>query len=135
MVNTQTIKKTKDFADIYQNGISAANRLLVVYIKPLDKFDFAGNKLGVSVNKKVGKAVKRNRIKRIIKESYKLFECHLKFGYSIIVVARAEAGKIDKDYSFSLINKALYNLFARHKIVCPLYIYKGPSLNTASPEF
>lgn len=49
------------------------------------------NRLGLTVGTRVGKAVMRNRIRRLIRESYRLREGKLKKGYDIVVVARTRA--------------------------------------------
>ena len=57
------------------------------YIKETDK---SYNKLGIAVSKKEGKAVERNRIKRIIRENYKNFEDKIKLGTNILIVINKE---------------------------------------------
>ena len=52
------------------------------------------NKLGIAVSKKQGKAVKRNRVKRLIRENYKLLEDNIKNGISILVIINKKK-KID----------------------------------------
>ena len=69
MKNYHSIRKTKDFGIVYNQGKSKANRYLVMYYK---KNDLEYNRLGISVSKKVGNSVVRHRITRLIRESYRL---------------------------------------------------------------
>jgi ribonuclease P protein component len=71
------LKKNAEFRVVYRKGKSFSNNLLVLYIYK-NKKDF--NRLGIVVSKKVGKSVIRNRIKRLIKESFRLNCCDLKTG-------------------------------------------------------
>ena len=65
----EMIKKDKQFRYIYSRGKSFANKKLVVYyIKSNDE----KLKIGISISKKVGKAVVRNRLRRLIKENIRL---------------------------------------------------------------
>ena len=69
------------------------------------------NRLGVSASKKVGCAVVRNRVRRLIKENMRLKQ--LPLGYDMVVVVRAAAADAD----FYQIKDSLNNLLDRHKIV------------------
>ena len=60
------------------------------------------NRLGITVSKKVGNAVKRNRIRRHIFEAYRLNEQKLKVGYDFVFVARCSA--VGADFSHYLVN-------------------------------
>ncbi|MCL2322353.1 MAG: ribonuclease P protein component [Oscillospiraceae bacterium] len=89
----EKIKKNKEFRFIYRNGNSINDENLVVYIfKRTD----GHNKLGISVSKKVGKSVTRNRVRRLIYESYRNIlkeRTALKNGYSLIFIARSKSSK------------------------------------------
>jgi ribonuclease P protein component len=93
---TQPLKKNSDFKNIFGNGAKAANRLLVMYAMPNQAHSPGRNRLGISVSKKVGKAVTRNRVKRLIKENYRLLESRIKTDFDITITARAEAGMLPK---------------------------------------
>ncbi len=104
------IRKNGDFQRVYKNGISLANRYLVMYIL---KNNSSENRLGISVSKKVGNSVVRHRITRLIRESYRLnsdlFEC----GYDIVIIARITA----KGRSYNDICSALIHLGKIHNII------------------
>ena len=94
MYSNESLKSNKDFRRVYDKGKSFANKYLVMfYIK--NNFEF--NRVGFSISKKLGKAVVRNKIKRRIKESYRLNSCKFKKGYDIIFLARINAKSTDFD--------------------------------------
>src|SRR5690625_6407627 len=62
------VKKNSEFQSILRTGKSFANRELVIYYKP--KVRQKHFRIGISVGKKIGNAVTRNRIKRLIRESF-----------------------------------------------------------------
>lgn len=66
--------------------------MLVLYTLP-NKSE--GNRLGITVRKKMGKAVVRNRVRRKIRESYRLLEEKLPTGYDLCFVARGRAVEAD----------------------------------------
>jgi len=93
MVFTQSLKQNHLFRRLYQRGKSSAGRTLVVYCR---KNGTDGNRLGITVGSKVGIAVVRNRIRRRVREAYRLSESSYRRGYDIVVVARSRAA--DADY-------------------------------------
>ncbi|PTH23703.1 ribonuclease P protein component [Staphylococcus arlettae] len=82
------IKKNKDFQFVYKKGKSVANRQFVVYTKPNKTLTHF--RLGISVSKKIGNAVVRNRIKRGIREAFKVHKDDI-IATEIIVIARQPA--------------------------------------------
>ncbi len=92
--NTGGIKKDSDFRRVYQRGKSLADRNLVIYTMK-NKSD--KSRIGISISKKVGKAHVRNRIRRCIKEAYRLnIDERVQAGYDMVFIARISAA--DKDY-------------------------------------
>ena len=109
MKYSESLKKNKDFQQVYKRGTSKANRYLVMYVLPNQHMK---NRLGISVSKKVGNSVVRHRITRLIRESYRLNEERFQKDLDIVVIARNSA----KDRSYHEIESALINLAERHEI-------------------
>lgn len=109
MLYSESLKKNKDFQIVYRTGRSYANRFLVMHIR---KNDLGRNRLGISVNKKVGNSVVRHHLTRLIRESYRLQEEYFLCGYDIVVVVRVNA----KNSSFADMKSALIHLGKLHKI-------------------
>ncbi|MCL1996227.1 MAG: ribonuclease P protein component [Defluviitaleaceae bacterium] len=106
----QTIKKNYQFSKVYNRGKSFANKHLVLYLLPNKE---SCNFFGISISKKLGKSVKRNRIRRIIKECLRIKNLTIKQGYSIVVIVRINAQGI----SYKEIEKSLDNLLKKHGIL------------------
>lgn len=87
MKNTQSLKLNRDFRRAYK-GESFVGGYTVVYARK-NRYPF--NRLGLTVSKAAGKAVVRNRLKRLMRESYRLMEDDIKPGYDFIIVARNRA--------------------------------------------
>ncbi len=107
---SESLKKNQDFKTVYGHGKSCANRYLVMYVLGNDS---SGNRLGISVSKKVGNSVVRHRLTRLIRESYRLNESHFSKGLDIVVIARVSA----KNATYRDIEQALLKLAATHHIV------------------
>lgn len=88
MKQTISIKSNHDFQRLYHKGKSAASPFLAVYVR---KNRVGRNRLGFTVGKKVGGAVVRNRVRRKLKEIYRLHEEEFQTGCDIVVVARVRA--------------------------------------------
>jgi ribonuclease P protein component len=86
------LSKSADFDRVYRKGRSVASRHLVLYAFPREALeagvDGAGARLGVSVGRKVGGAVERNRTKRRIREAFWSLTDVLPAGHDFVVVAR-----------------------------------------------
>ncbi len=88
MVHTQSLKKNHLFRRLYRKGKSIPGRCVVVYAR---KNGLSYNRLGLTASTKLGNAVVRNRIRRRIREAYRLSEMSYRQGYDIVVVARSRA--------------------------------------------
>ncbi|GHH98124.1 ribonuclease P protein component [Neobacillus kokaensis] len=87
------IKKNKDFQTVFQKGKSFANRQFVVY--SLSKEDQDYFRIGLSVSKKIGNAVTRNRVKRYIRQSILELKDQLVPGNDYVIIARKPAAEMD----------------------------------------
>lgn len=90
-MNYERLRKDADFKNVYKKGKSAANKTFVIYFA---KNGLDCTRIGFSISKKVGNAVKRNRIRRLIKENLKDMD-NLKQGYDIIFIARIASSNIE----------------------------------------
>ena len=98
MKNTVSLKKNELFLRAYKKGRKAHGKFFTMhYIN--NGLDF--NRLGIKTGKKLAGAVKRNRVKRLIRESYRLAEQSIKTGYDIVFVAKDEALTIDSYFETS----------------------------------
>lgn len=89
MKYTKTLKHNHLFKRLYHKGNSQVTPFLAVYIlKNQNKSAQEMNLLGITVGTKLGGAVQRNRVRRKIREIYRLHEEQLKPGYLIVIVAR-----------------------------------------------
>ena len=109
MKYSESLKKNRDFQQVYKRGTSKANRYLVMYVLPNQHMM---NRLGISVSKKVGNSVVRHRLTRLIRESYRLNEAKFENSLDIVVVARPQA----KDRTYQEIESALMHLAGKHCI-------------------
>lgn len=85
---TTTIKNNYEFRRLYSKGRSAVTPTLVVYMR---RSKSAENRVGFTVTVKLGHAVVRNRIRRRLREIYRLHESELRRGLDIVVVARTRS--------------------------------------------
>jgi ribonuclease P protein component len=88
------ITRSGDFDAVYRRGRSAANRHLVVYaFAREDRPAGEPARLGLSVSRKVGGAVERNRVKRVLREQFAALSPGLPPGIDVVVIARPGAAE------------------------------------------
>ena len=103
---TTSLTKNHEFRRLYNKGKSAASKYVAVYCIRNGK---PGNRLGITVSTKLGGAVQRNRIRRRLKEIYRLNEHSLRTGYSIVIVARSGS----KDAAWKQLENSVLFLFGK----------------------
>ena len=91
----KTIKKNSDFIRVYKNGKYFAGNILSLHALKCDPGDGA---IGVTVGKKAGKSVRRNRLKRLIKENYRQMEANADRGFLFVFAVRARRETELPDY-------------------------------------
>lgn len=85
------LKSKKSFQVVYNKGRSVVDGMSVFYILPQE----GPVKIGMAVGKKLGCAVQRNRMKRLMREVFRLHKSEISEGYQIIWVARRKLAKAD----------------------------------------
>ena len=98
MKNTQSLKLNRDFRRAYK-GDNFVGGYTVVYMKK-NKYQF--NRLGLRVGKATGKAVTRNRLKRLMRESYRLMEDDIEKGYARNRAVGKTQSQIQGDIRFAM---------------------------------
>ncbi len=101
-----SLKLNHIFRRLYHSGNQAANRYLALYCR---RNRTPGNRVGITAGKKLGKAVVRNRVRRRLREIYRIHEGRFKPGYDLVVVARTAA----VDTSFAQLQEAYLALADR----------------------
>jgi len=110
MEKSQRLRKNREFRYVYNKGKVYSNSILVMYIV---KNNSEYNRVGFSVSNKVGKSVVRNKVRRRIKESFRLNASIIKKGYNIVFISRVRA----RGVNYKEIEKAMLLLFKEAKIL------------------
>jgi len=85
------LSRSAEFERVYRQGRSKANRFLVLYAFPREEEAGEGPRLGLSVSRRVGGAVDRTRVKRVLREAFWAEAPRLPEGSDYVVVARPDA--------------------------------------------
>ena len=90
------LSRSAEFERVYRQGRSVGNRFLVLYSFPRSSAGEAadGPRLGVSVSRKVGGAVERNRVKRLLREAFGAVAERMPADHDVVVVARPEVREL-----------------------------------------
>lgn len=110
MEKFKSLKKNRDFGEVYRRGRSYGNRLFVLYVLQREADD--RSRVGISVSRKVGNSVVRHRIKRQIKECFRRDLISWKDGFDYVVVVKKEA----KEKDYRQIESALRHLGKHHRV-------------------
>ena len=104
MLKKTVLRRKSDFSTIYNKGKSVGDRYVVLFYR---KNNLPYNRLAYLASKKVGNAVKRNRARRLLKESVRLTNLELPAGYDFIIIARntitnAKCAEVKKSFESAL---------------------------------
>jgi ribonuclease P protein component len=105
------LSRSGEFERVYREGRSHASRYLVVYAFPRSGDD-EDARLGVSVGRKLGGAVERNRIKRLLREAFWANADAISPGHDFVIVARPPAGELASAGGGAAIEEALRAVLA-----------------------
>ena len=102
--------KNQQFLRVYAEGRSKADACIVLYCL---ENGAAVNRLGITVSKKIGNSVVRSRVKRIIKEAYRLNQQRFQDGYDIVIIARRPS----RDKKSTEIERSLLRLAGKQSVL------------------
>lgn len=111
MKKTKMLKKNYEFRNVLSKGKYYGGKYIEAFIKPnKEKINF----LGIAISVKVAKAVKRNKIKRLIRENYSQKELEIKNGYTIVFLWKKKESV--ENATFKSIQKDIETIFDKANI-------------------
>jgi ribonuclease P protein component len=104
------LSRSAEFDRVFREGRSHASRYLVLHAFPRPGAGEEEPRLGVSVGRKVGGAVERTRVKRLLREAFWASSAALPAGHDFVLVARPDAGELARERGEPGIEEALRDL-------------------------
>lgn len=119
MHRSHRLKKNEQFQAVFQQGKSAANKQFVVYLAAQE--EQGAFRAGISVSKKIGNAVIRNRVKRLIREAVARLETVIPSGLDLVIIARQGV----ETMSLQEIEQSLLHVLKRAKVIKQAPVHNG----------
>lgn len=104
------LRKNKQFQSVYRFGKSYANHMMVIYVLSTRETQ---TKVGFAAGKRLGNAVVRNRVKRLLREVYRLNQHRLRSGLHILLVGRKPMVGV----KYQVVDKAFGDLCTKAHII------------------
>jgi ribonuclease P protein component len=105
------LSRAAEFERVYRQGRSHANRYLVIYVFPT--FQPGDLRIGFSVPRKVGHAVERNHVKRLLREAFARARERIGDGYDVVVVARPALSDLARRKGLAAVEGSLDELLVK----------------------
>ena len=115
MKKTKMLKKNYEFKKVLTKGKYFSGKYLEIFIKRSKNEEEKVNFLGIAISVKLAKAVKRNYIKRLIREVYQKIENEIDLGYEIVILCKKKAD-IDK-IRYNDVNIDMKSIFEKANIL------------------
>ena len=100
------LKKQADFQRLFNKGKRAFSPSLTMIYRPSEKMT-----MGISIGKKHGKSVQRNRIKRLLREAFRATQGEMKGKYSVVLIP-----KVREEYSVKTFEQHLQCMIRKEKL-------------------
>ncbi len=112
MKKTNMLKKNYEYKNVLSKGKYYSGKYIEIFIKKNNKNI---NLLGIAIGTKIAKAIKRNKIKRLIREAYRDIEKNIYTGYSIVFLWKKKADI--KNANFENIKNDIIRIFGKASIL------------------
>ena len=112
MKKIDTLKKNYEFKNVLNRGNFYCGKQIIIYITKNKK---QKNLIGIAIQTKLGKATKRNRLKRLIRENYRILQEDLTIGYNIVFLWNKKTKVTSANFHY--INEDMQTIFGKAGIM------------------
>jgi ribonuclease P protein component len=111
------LSRSEDFARVYRAGRSVANKYLVLYYfersEPPPSVAAGGQRIGFSVSRRLGSAVDRNRVKRVMREALRMHAGRLCGNMDMVIIARAPVVQLLEEGGFKAVEEKMVEVLRK----------------------